>query len=838
MLRFFLNSLVSLQGFPKVQRSTKEWFCALACLALVASLSACGGRGGSAMPPANRAPVAVIAPLPAQLFPGQSLVLDASGSSDDKGLSGYEWSALGLRLPPLPHAVRLTLNLPTDVTPGNYSLRLRVWDAEGVESVVERTLTILAAPVSARPRNLSCLAGEAPASPSGLQLAAAFGGLRFAQPVSLKQAPGGNDWYLAQKTGEIYRFTAAAPSKTLAIDLSALVDDSANEAGLLAIAFDPNFASNRRWYAFYQKMNGTRRQSVLVRFTGFVASSREELIVLTPPYSNHFGGELAFGPDGYLYLSIGDGGSGGDPGNRAQNTTNLFGSLIRIDVSPEAPLPYGIPSDNPFVGGARCTTGSSSQNCPEIYAYGLRNSWRFSFDAPTGQLWLGDVGQDAYEEINLIVKGGNYGWRFKEGTHCFNPSTQCDRPGLIDPVAEIAHPAGESITGGQVYRGRAIPTLAGKYVFSDYRSGVIWALVGDAAGALKPKTLVETGRNIGHFAADEQGELYVLDYASGGIFKLVASGATGTPVPERLSETGCVDPDNPVQKSSGVIPYSINAPFWSDGARKARFVALPDNTQILSNADSWQWPVGSVLIKDFYWQDRLIETRLLKLHTDQSWAGYTYAWNAEQTDATLVTGGKTGAFNNPQWIYPDGPQCLQCHTQAAGRVLGAVPAQLNRPLDANHPLQPAAQNQLLAWAQWQLITANPVLVPPLPDPSDATLPVADRARAYLDSNCSQCHRPNGPTNVDMDLRYEAEFADMALCNVPATENLLALPEPLRLNPGNSDSSLVYRRLIRRDQHAMPPIGSYAVDTAGTQVIQAWIDDLEGCNQPQGVSFSF
>ncbi len=294
------------------------------------------------------------------------------------------------------------------------------------------------------------------------------------------------------------------------LDLSSRVL-SGGERGLLGLAFHPDYSRNGRYFVNY-----TRRpdgDTVIAEYhvsTDPNVSERTErvLLVIDQPYANHNGGMIAFGADGFLYIGMGDGGSSGDPENRAQNPQELLGKMLRIDVNRGSP--YTIPPDNPFVdGGGR----------PEIWALGLRNPWRFSFDRQTHELYAGDVGQNAWEEIDVVRRGGNYGWRLMEGAHCFNPQA-CDRQGLELPVAEYANGSGRcSVTGGYVYRGAAIPRLAGMYIYGDFCSGEIFGLRGGTR-----RVLLDTRLAISSFGEDEAGEVYVVDHR-GGVYRLIVGAA-------------------------------------------------------------------------------------------------------------------------------------------------------------------------------------------------------------------------------------------------------------------------------------------------------------------------
>ena len=296
------------------------------------------------------------------------------------------------------------------------------------------------------------------------------------------------------------------------------------ERGLLSAAFHPDYANNGFFYINYTDTSG---DTVVARYQVSadpdLADPASASIVLTvaQPFANHNGGQIAFGPDGFLYIGLGDGGSGGDPGDRAQDLGELLGKLLRIDVDGGAP--YAVPAGNPFATNAPCVQGFGNGNapCPEIFAWGLRNPWRFSFDAVTGKLWAGDVGQGEWEEIDVIEAGENYGWNVREGAHCFNPPNGCATT-YTDPITEYDHSLGASITGGYVYRGSAIPDLVGWYVFADFISGRLFAIPEDSVAGVTPVELSATGLSIASLGEATDGELYIVHYG-GTIHQITAA---------------------------------------------------------------------------------------------------------------------------------------------------------------------------------------------------------------------------------------------------------------------------------------------------------------------------
>lgn len=340
---------------------------------------------------------------------------------------------------------------------------------------------------------------------------------RFSQPLFLTASPDDtNRLFVVEQDGRILIVKGDRVLTTPFLDISKKLS-TGGERGLLGLAFHPHFSSNGRLFVNY-----TRAQDRATVIAEYHASSnpnqviRDEsvLLIIPQPYGNHNGGMIAFGPDHYLYIGMGDGGSGGDPENYAQNPNELLGKFLRIDV--DQPPPYGIPPDNPFV---------KEHGRPEIFAWGLRNPWRFSFDQKTGNLWAGDVGQHAWEEIDVIKKGKNYGWRLLEGTHCFNPETHCRQvPHLVDPVTEYAQEQGRcSVTGGYVYRGEKIPDLVGTYVFGDFCSGEIWGYLDG-----ETRILQSTDLQISSFGQDRDGGLYVVGY-EGEIFRIMPKAVNPIP---------------------------------------------------------------------------------------------------------------------------------------------------------------------------------------------------------------------------------------------------------------------------------------------------------------------
>ncbi len=347
------------------------------------------------------------------------------------------------------------------------------------------------------------------------------------QPVFVTGAGDGSGrLFVVQQTGQIRIVQAGNVLATPFLDLSKLIA-CCGERGLLGLAFHPGYPTDGRFYVYYTDSTADHNLTIAEYRRSSTDPNRADptsaRILLRIPhgqFGNHNGGMLAFGPDGMLYAGTGDGGGGGGQLGFTQDLGSLLAKLLRIDVDPPSDgRPYGIPAGNPFVShaGAR----------PEIWAYGLRNPWRWSFDRLTGDLWIGDVGQDKWEEIDHAAKGAggqDYGWNVMEATHCYSPPSDCNPAGLTPPVAEYYHDVGCAVVGGYVYRGSLFPLLHGAYLFSDNCSGRIWSLDASARGFQKPVQLIDTGRSISSFGQDDAGQLYVADLTKGQILEITATG--------------------------------------------------------------------------------------------------------------------------------------------------------------------------------------------------------------------------------------------------------------------------------------------------------------------------
>jgi uncharacterized repeat protein (TIGR03806 family) len=702
-----------------------------------------------------------------------------------------------------------------------------------------------------RPANPTCRALDE-TDTRGVQATNAFPLLQFDWPVSLVMPPGDPTWFVVEQDGFIRSFDddPATDSSTIVLDIAARVAWG-YEPGLLGLAFHPDWPSVREAFVYYT----TELQpgwtlpiddpehpyaGVLSRFTvdldgTFDLDSEEVLIYSLQATSEHNGGWMGFGADGYLYSTIGDGGAW--PPDLALDLGSLRGKVLRIDVDTADAvrgLPYGIPAGNPFANevGAQ----------PEIWAYGLRNPWRGGFDSDTGELWIGDVGLASFEELNRIEAGGNYGWGDFEGEQCRVGETyettavDCDLGDTEPPEFSYRHAYGCAITAGPVYRGVSTPALAGKTIYVDFCLGNFRAYDG-ATG--EDHWLLDTDNLVSSFAADGDGEILFVDWYYGTVHRLTA-GAPADPG-HWLSETGCVDEADPRAPAAGAIPYMPNAPFFSeDRVYKRRFMFLPDGEMIFVSQtnNEWAFAPGTVLMKTFQSGDRYLETRLMMANADGDWSGWSYRWNEDQTDAELVevavdvtVPGPTEDDPSIAWRYPDGGECVHCHTAPTNRALGPETAQLNGPAYYASEGVWALQLQTLeSIGALRNFTAGDIATAPaLANPADQSADLNDRARAWLHVNCAGCHQPGGGGYGGADYRWFTPLSDIGVCDQPTAVSTLGLPPGTRvILPGDPDRSLLYERIIRTDSYRMHPYRN-TVDEAGAALIRAWIASLDDCD---------
>jgi glucose/arabinose dehydrogenase len=734
-----------------------------------------------------------------------------------------------------------------------------------------------AAPLPAQPlTRVAATTVRVPAEPpaTAYTTVRAFAPLAFTQPVSVVSPPGDTRrLFVVEKAGRIWLIpdvTAATPARTLFLDLSARVAAAAgnDERGLLALAFHPDYARNGRFFVWYNltatTAAGTGAHQRLARFTvsadPAVADPASEVPLLTQrdEASNHNGGELLFGPDGYLYLSVGDEGGGNDQfANSQRLDRDFFAGVLRLDVDLRpgslAPNPhpavhagaYAVPPDNPWVGA---TTFNGAAVSPaavrtEFWAVGLRNPWRMSFDSATGRLWLADVGQGAREEIDLIVRGGNYGWSYREGTLAgprANPPAAAAAT-FLPPVWEYPNPSqGQSVTGGLVYRGNRYTGLVGKYLFADFVSGRLWALDPHPD---RPETPVAADRvqllavdgGISSFGLDPAtGDILLADLTENALKRLVAAPAAGSaPLPATLSATGLFADTATLRPAPGVVPYGPNLPFWSDHATKRRWFALTDTTSRFGFAAEGPWtlPTGAVWVKHFDLEStrgvpataRRLETRVL-VKTAAGAHGFTYRWNDAQTDATLVpdegadlalTVVENGAARPQTWRLPSRAECLTCHTAAGGHALSFHTRQLNR----NDFLATLAAAGYLAGAP-----ADFSGLPAHAAPDHPSASLEHRARSYLDVNCAYCHQPGGNALGHFDARASTPLTLAGLVDGPLVDSA-GDPANRVFAAGDAAHSRAFQRLSTRGAGQMPPLATRERDSAGEALLRAWIAAL-------------
>ena len=688
-----------------------------------------------------------------------------------------------------------------------------------------------------------------------------FPKIRFDEPLEVTLVPASHRIAIAERHGKIYTFE----SKRDAVRKSLLLDVGRTVYGL---AFHPNFEKNGYFYVT-SIVSGDKPSPTGSRVSRFqavgphhlTADKKSERVILEWQSGGHNGGCLRFGPDGYLYLATGDGSGIADGRKTGQNPNDLLASILRIDVDhPSKGRAYGIPADNPFVGhaGAR----------PEVYSYGHRQVWKYSFDRPTGRLWAGDVGQDLWEMIHLVRKGGNYGWSVNEGSHPFRPLRKKGPTPILPPIIEHSHNDFRSITGGYVYHSRRLPELRGAYIYGDYDTGRVWSFRYEHGKVSQHRELADTQIRIVAFGQNRDGEVYLLDFVGGQLHRLVPApppSADAPKFPRRLSQTGLFTSTKTLTPAPGVIPYSVNSKLYSDNAVKSRLLALPGDSQIEFDTvtyplakppapSGWRFPDRTVLVKTFSLEMepgkpnsvRRLETRILQHHRmpgneyeygAQVWLGYTYLWNDEQTDATLIAAGgldKTYTITDPRapggqrkqtWHFPSRAECTLCHTMAAKYVLAVNTLQMNR----DHNYGGVIANQLATLNHLGIfrkpLTIPPSRLPRLADYHDTSLSIDVRARAYLHANCAHCHRKWGGGNADFRLPATLTLQQTGLLNVRPQHGAFGLNDPRLVVPGEPDRSMVLYRMTKTGLGRMPHVGSNVVDQNAVKLIRRWISEM-------------
>lgn len=618
---------------------------------------------------------------------------------------------------------------------------------------------------------------------------------------------------------------------------------------LYSICFHPDFAHNGYLYI---GGNGARdggpKQTRVSRYTmsrepPYALDPDSELVIIECDSDGHNGAAVAFGLDGMLYVTTGDGTSDSDDDVVGQRMDLLLAKTLRIDVDhPDEGCAYSVPPDNPFVDleGAR----------PETWAYGFRNPWRMTVDPRTGTLWVAQNGQDLWEQAYAVQRGANYGWSVYEGSHPFYLNRELGPTPHVLPTFEHPHSEARSLTGGVVYYGERFPDLQGAYIYGDYSTGKIWAGKLDEQGHVAwHREIADSTLQITSFALDADGELLISDHqgdGKGGLYTLEVNDTPFDPdeFPRTLSESGLFASVAGHETAAGVVPYSVNSPLWSDGAFKARYFAIPESAVAESDAppitfhreNAWAFPDGTVLVKSFGLEmtehdpgsRRWIETRFLTRQQGE-WVGYSYAWNDEQTEGTLVDStGRDQVFKirtadgirEQTWHFPSRTECMVCHSRAANYVLGPSTPQMNR----NHDYGGIVDNQLRVLEHLGYIKTglHPDEAERLPDPSDQSELVESRARAYLHANCAHCHVPAGGGNAQMDLLYSSSDEKLNVFDVPPLHHTFGIEDARLIAPGAPNRSVLLHRIATTDPGRMPQLATSIPDEMAVKLLTEWI----------------
>lgn len=694
----------------------------------------------------------------------------------------------------------------------------------------------------------------APEPPPPYKIERIFPKLQFAEPVEFVSVPGSDRIVLVQLRGKIVTFVASPDTDRtdLLVDLKEKYADLSNVYGF---AFHPKFRDNHRVYVCYVLKDGDPDGSRVSQFTVTSLTPPRidpgsEKVLITWLGGGHNGGSIHFGRDSYLYISTGDG-KGPDPPDTldtGQDISDLLSSVLRIDVDhEEAGRKYRIPPDNPFLHTANARA--------EVWCYGLRNPWRMSFDAETGDLWIGDVGWELWEMIYRGQRGANYGWSVVEGKQVVKPGGKQGPTPIVPPLVMHPHSEAASITGGYVYHGDRLRDLRGAYIYADYETGRIWALRGKSGATASLQEIAHAPIKTACFGIDPAGELCLVDHPGGGIYRLVPNPVTdrSSGFPTKLSESGLFSDVAKHKTAAGVIPYSVNSEWWNNGGIAERFVALPGNSTISTTTSPWRFPDDAVLVRTASMEleaghpesRRRIETQIL--HFDgQSWGAYSYRWNDQQTDAELVAKGgderileikdpeTPGGKRQQAWRFHSRTECLRCHNSWCGTTLGFIPAQLNRQRTYHREGETSSGSangtvgdQLRTLAHIRVLDRDLASEesPGLADPLDSKAGLTDRARAYLHANCSHCHREHAGGSVMMFMNYDLPLEKTLLMDAKPAQGGFGIPGARIVAPGDPCRSVLLYRISKLGAGHMPYLGSSTIDVNGTQLIYDWIRQL-------------
>lgn len=643
--------------------------------------------------------------------------------------------------------------------------------------------------------------------------------------------------FVMELNGKIWSF----PEKDTTLVLELFHDLKLKEVKgqAFSMAFHPNKQEVFLTYATARNVEGGNRLS---RFGyrssdsgALVLDSDSEEIILKWRSGGHHGGNVQFGPDdGFLYLSTGDAAPPNPPDslNTGQDNSDILCCILRIDIDdPEVGNQYEIPKDNPFVDIENVR--------PEIWAFGLRQPWKMSFDS-RGRLWVGEVGWELREMIHLVEKGGNYGWSAMEGDNPVKPETASALVPITPPVAPHPHTEAASITGGFEYTGARLPGLRGAYIYGDYETGIIWALRHDGKGVVEHTVIADTPHKISTFGLGNDGELYYIHYGEDSqIYRLAINPKSGqqSDFPRKLSESGLFSNVARQTPAAGVYPFDIHEPMWEDGAKATRYIALPEDRSINTHYDyrengsyraTTTWPSDAVLARTIQLGEKPVETQMLHFDGD-AWNGYSYRWNDDSTDASLVE-VEGEEFEVPSTDWKGGSryrivsraECMRCHNMWNKFTPAFEPMQLAGFTD--FPRQPARE------VATSLGLANARFFHK--DEARGKLTVSrdsgsleKRARSWLHANCAHCHRRHGGGSAPLEINFDRTLTESVTLWQAPTRGDFGLSDARVIVPGQPSRSVLNYRVSTMGNGHMPPLGPREVHEHGAQLLWDWIKKM-------------